>query len=334
MHSQAMTILGAGSWGSALALYLARLGQTVYLWSYERHHAAMLATDRLNRRYLPNHLFPDTLHPIANLAEAVSYSNDLLIAVPSFAFADTLTALKPTMTHPIRLICATKGLDHSTGRLLHQVTADTLGQEIPYAVLSGPSFAKEVASGLPTAIVIASQDQSFANELVARFNTDIFRVYTSTDVTGVEICGALKNVLAVATGISDGMGFGANARSALITRGLAEMTRLGVAMGGKLETFMGLAGVGDLVLTCTDNQSRNRSFGLALGKGIDANQAEKDIGQVIEGKKNAGIVLSLAAQYHIEMPITEVVWGILSGTLTPSSAMLNLVSRQPKIESN
>jgi glycerol-3-phosphate dehydrogenase (NAD(P)+) len=217
--------------------------------------------------------------------------------------------------------------------LLHDVAIEVLGKEHAYAILSGPSFAREVAAGLPTAVVAASHDPLFAKDLVNRFNSPLFRVYSSHDVVGVEIGGIVKNVLAIATGISDGMKLGANARSALITRGLAEIVRLGSALGGQHETFTGLSGLGDLVLTCTDDQSRNRRFGLALARHTAPQDAEKEIGQVVEGKRNAQLVVQLAHQHHVEMPITEAVWAILSGRLTLQEAMQVLLSREPKAES-
>jgi glycerol-3-phosphate dehydrogenase (NAD(P)+) len=328
-----IAILGAGSWGTALALYLARLGQAVRLWAHDPHVIATMQAQRTNNRYLPGYLFPDSLQPVADLAETIQDSGDILIAVPSVAFRGILTSLKPYLpAKTIRIVWVTKGLDPQSGKLLHDVALEILGNKHEYAILSGPSFAKEVAEGLPTAIVAASHHTEFANDLVARFNSPVFRVYSSTDIIGVEMGGIVKNVLAIATGISDGMKLGANARSALITRGLTEIVRLGMALGGQQDTFMGLTGLGDLVLTCTDDQSRNRRFGLALSKNKTAQEAENEIGQVVEGKRNAELIMRLAAQYHVEMPITEAVWEILRGNLTPHQAMQLLLSREPKAE--
>lgn len=327
-----IAVLGAGSWGTALALHLARLGQTVWLWTNEPARAAILQTDRVNNRYLPGQVFPDNLLITSSLTEAIGDNHDILIAVPSVGFRDTLLALQPLMTQSKRIVWATKGLDLQTGELLHEVGRDVFGTECQYAVLSGPSFAREVAAGLPTAVVIASDNTDFANDLLQRFNSPFFRVYLSDDITGVEIGGVVKNVLAIAAGIVDGMHLGANARSALITRGLAEMTRLGVARGGHAETFTGLTGLGDLILTCTDNQSRNRRFGLALGSGKTITEAEKEIGQVIEGKRNAELVVGLAKKHHIEMPIAETVWEVLQGHLTVTQAVQQLLSRTPRTE--
>ncbi len=331
LHSP-IAILGAGSWGTALALYLSRRGQQVRLWTHDPDAALLMQQTRINKAYLPDYPFPDTLQPVATLQDALAGNvEDVMIAVPSSAFRDVLTQLQSLLLPSTRVLWATKGLD-PTGQLLHEVAANLLGTKRAYAVISGPSFAKEVAAGMPTAVVIASPDPLFTHALVERFNSTLFRIYSSTDMVGVEMGGIMKNVLAIATGISDGMKFGANARSALITRGLAEMIRLGKALGGREETFVGLSGVGDLVLTCTDNQSRNRRFGLALGEGQSLSAAAHAIGQVVEGKHNAELVMQLANKHHVEVPIIAAVWGILSEQLTPLQAMQQLLSREPTIE--
>lgn len=329
---QPIAVLGAGSWGSALALHLARLGQDVRLWTIEKDHVPEMLAEKMNKRYMPGFAFPNSLHPYSDLKETINGLRDILVAVPSVGFRETLIALKPLMHKQHRIVWATKGLDLERGEMLHEIAFSILGKEIPLAVLSGPSFAREVAANLPTAVVIASHHADFAKELATRFNSSRFRVYLSNDMTGVEIGGVVKNVLAIATGISDGMGFGANARCALIARGLAEMMRLGIALGGKAETLTGLAGLGDLVLTCTDDQSRNRRFGLALGRGQDIATAEKEIGQVVEGKRNAQLVIQLAAPHNIEMPITEMVWAVLQNKLSPTEAMQKLFARESKAE--
>lgn len=331
-HHGPIAVLGAGSWGTALALHLARNGQEVRLWTFDSTHAAEMQRDRVNHRYMPNYTFPETLHPTELLADAISGVKDILIAIPSAGFRNTLTLLKPLLKHPVHFISATKGLDLETGQLPHDVMREIMGNDFVYAALSGPSFAREVAAGLPTAVVIACQNEATTKAVMARFNSAVFRTYSSHDVTGVETGGVVKNVLAIACGISDGMGFGANARSALITRGLAEMIRFGIALGGEYETFMGLAGVGDLVLTCTDDQSRNRRFGLNLGKGMNPHDAEKQIGQVVEGKRNAELVAQLAHQKQVEMPITQMVWAILQNKLTPKEAMRHLLARETGTE--
>ena len=327
-----IAILGAGSWGTALALYLARRGQTVHLWSANAESIANMQAKRVNERYLPTHPFPDSIFLTDNLDEAIKDNRDILIAVPSAGFRDLLLSLKPLLKNPARIVWATKGLDDETGELLHKVANKILGTQNAYAILSGPSFAKEVAAGLPTAVVVASHNADFAHDLMQRFNGPLFRIYVSTDVNGVEVGGVVKNVLAIAAGICDGMHLGANARSALITRGLAEMVRLGTALGGQHETFMGLAGLGDLILTCTDNQSRNKRFGLALGSGKSIPEAEREIGQVIEGKRNAELVANLAHKMQIEMPISETVWEVLQEKITLSEAIHQLLTRAPRME--
>lgn len=327
-----IAILGAGSWGTALALHLANHGQAVRLWTQEADRVKTMADEKANNRYLPGHVFPDTISLTPSLAETIADRCDILIAVPSAGFRDLLLTLKPLIHPETRIAWATKGLDLETGQLLHEVAKEILGTQRSYAILSGPSFASEVAKGLPTAVVVASQQADFAENLQQRFNSARFRVYLSADITGVEIGGIVKNIFAIAVGISDSMQLGANARSALITRGLAEMIRLGLAAGGQADTFVGLAGVGDLVLTCTDNQSRNRRFGLALGSNKSTAEAEREIGQVIEGKRNAELVMQLAKKLSVEMPITEMVWKILQGQITPQEALNQLLARAPKAE--
>lgn len=327
-----IAILGAGSWGTALALYLARLGQPVRLWTQDETRVKTMISERANNRYLPGHVFPDSLKVTHDLKTAIQDCEDILVAVPSAGFRDLLLKLQPIIKPKVKIVWVTKGLDQETGELLHAVAQRILGGQRAYAIISGPSFAREVAVGLPTAVVVASDDTDFATSLTERFNSQLLRVYFSTDVTGVEVGGIVKNIIAIATGISDGMKLGANARSALITRGLAEITRLGLAIGGQYETFTGLAGVGDLVLTCTDDQSRNRRFGLALGIGKTPADAEQEIGQVIEGKRNTEIVAGLAKKLLVEMPITETVLAILQEKITPKEAIHHLLSRAPKME--
>lgn len=337
MESQQLkpiTILGAGSWGTAIALYLARRGQTVRMWSIEKSEIDAMLSDKANNRFMPGFSLPDTIQPTANLADAIKDVDDVIVVVPSVGFRHTLSLLKPLMGPHVRITCAAKGLDTETGQLLGDVAEEVLGKERQFAVLSGPSFAREVAAGLPCAVVIASRHQAMLNDLKQRFNSSIFRIYTSNDVTGVEIGGVTKNVIAIATGISDGMQLGSNARSALITRGLAEIIRLGTALGGKLETFVGLSGLGDLILTCSDDQSRNRRLGLAIGKGNDIHQAEKEIGQAIEGKRNAELVFKLAEKHGVDMPICETIWQILQGKLVAKEAIDILLSRTSKSELN
>lgn len=327
-----ISVIGAGSWGTALALLIARNGHQVLLWGHHPEHMANLERDRCNRRYLPLAPFPDTLQVTADLSEAVSACRLALVSVPSHAFRATLQAMLPDMPDGAGLAWATKGLEKSSGRLLSQVVAEVMGADRPAAVLSGPTFAAEVAAGKPTAITVASPNSQMAAEMAALLHNKYFRAYTTTDIVGAQLGGATKNVLAIAAGMADGLGFGANARAALITRGLAELLRLGLAMGGRMETLMGLAGVGDLLLTCTDNQSRNRRFGLGLGQGLSREEVTASIGQEIEGVGAASIIYKVACDKGIEMPITEQVYRILNEGLTPAEAVDNLLLREPKPE--
>lgn len=261
-RNASVTVLGAGSYGTALAITLARNGHQVLLWGHNPQHLAQLEADRCNAAFLPDVPFPDTLSTDPDLADAVAASRDLLIVVPSHVFGEVLAQIKPHLRPDSRIVWATKGLERETGRLLQDVAREIVGDALPLAVISGPTFAKELAAGLPTAIALAATDPQFADDLQQLLHCGkSFRVYNNPDFIGVQLGGAVKNVIAIGAGISDGIGFGANARTALITRGLAEMSRLGEALGADPTTFMGMAGLGDLVLTCTDNQSRNRRFG-------------------------------------------------------------------------
>lgn len=325
-------VLGAGSWGTALAIQLARVALPTLLWGRDATHLAELQRDRRNARYLPDAPFPEQLRISPDLKTALQASRDVIVAVPSHALRGMLQEIAPHLRANARVAWATKGFEVSTGLLPHQVAREVLGESVPTAVISGPTFAKEVGAGLPTAMVIAASDPSYAAQLAQRFSGQSFRAYTSTDITGVEVGGAIKNVMAIGAGISDGLGFGANTRIALIARGLVEMTRLGVALGAKKETFMGLAGLGDLVLTCTDNQSRNRRFGLALASGEDVAAAQKRIGQVVEGVLAADAVRRVAERAGVEMPICEQVYRVVYEGVAPKDAVKELMSRALKPE--
>ena len=290
--------------------------------------------DRENKRYLPGVAFPDNLKACPDLEECLQGARDILVVVPSHGLRDTLTRIKPMLGPDSRVCWATKGFELSTGKLPHQVAAEVLGPDIPVAVLSGPTFAKEVGEGLPTAMTIASNDHEFAQALAVAISSDNFRAYTSDDIIGVEVGGAVKNALAIGAGMSDGLGFGANTRIALINRGLVELMRLGVALGAKKETFMGLAGMGDLVLTCTDDLSRNRRMGLALAAGKTVEEAQEEIQQVVEGVKAAKAVHEVAEELGIEMPITNQVYRILYEGASPREAVEALMSRALKPESD
>lgn len=292
-----------------------------------------MVEDRENKRYLPDVPFPPNLKACPDLEDCLAGARDILIVVPSHGLRDTLTRIKPMLGPDSRVCWATKGFELSTGKLPHQVAAEVLGPDLPVAVLSGPTFAKEVGAGLPTAMTIASNDAEFARALAVTISSDNFRAYTSDDIVGVEVGAAVKNALAIGAGMSDGLGFGANTRIALINRGLVELMRLGVALGAKKETFMGLAGMGDLVLTCTDNLSRNRRMGLALAAGKTVEEAQEEIQQVVEGVKAAKAVHEVAEKLGIEMPIVNQVYRILYEGASPREAVEALMSRELKPES-
>ncbi len=292
-----------------------------------------MATDRENRQYLPDVAFPPNLTVHPDLADCLDDARDVLVVVPSHGLRATLTQIKPLLGPDSRVCWATKGFELSTGKLPHQVAAEVLGPDVPVAVLSGPTFAKEVGAGLPSALTIASADQAFARELAEAISSPKFRAYTSDDIIGVEVGAAVKNALAIGAGMSDGLGFGANTRIALINRGLVELMRLGVALGARQETFMGLAGMGDLVLTCTDNLSRNRRMGLALAAGKTVEEAQEEIQQVVEGVKAAKAVHEVAEKLGIEMPIVNQVYRILYEGATPREAVEALMTRELKPES-
>ena len=297
------------------------------LWGRDTEQLNDMVNSGSNERYLPGAAFPDNLHAEPDLAECLSGVRDILIAVPSHGLRETLTNIKTHLADDARVSWATKGFELSTGKLPHQVAEECLGTDRPMAVLSGPTFAKEVGAGLPTALTIAANDEAFATDLAEELSGSNFRAYTSTDMVGVEVGGAVKNVLAIGAGISDGLGFGANTRIALINRGLAEMTRLGVALGGKHDTFMGLAGMGDLVLTCTDNLSRNRRMGLALAKDTTIEDAQAEIQQVVEGVLAAKAVHEVADKMDVEMPICQQIYRTLYEGASPKDAVKVLMGR-------
>ena len=290
-----------------------------------------LHQERCNARYLPGARFPEQLRIESDLADALDECDDALIAVPSHAFRGTLDGIKPHLRQHTRVAWATKGFELGSGKLPYAVASEVLGAR-PLAVLSGPTFAREVGAGLPTAMTIASPDAQFAGNLATNLSGPTFRAYTQSDIVGVEVGGAVKNVIAIATGIADGVGFGANTRVALITRGLAEMMRLGVKLGAVRETFMGLSGLGDLVLTCTDDQSRNRRFGVALGRGVAASTAQGDIGQVVEGVSAARAVRDVAHTHRVEMPICAEAYRVMYEGKPIKEAVQSLMGREVRAE--
>ncbi len=332
--TETIAVLGAGSWGTALAIQLANNGHRCLLWDHFSEHIEALSADRENKRYLPGTPLPAGVEPTASLEVALAMAKDILLVVPSEFFRQTLkTAIASgDIRQGSGMIWATKGLEVETGKWLHEVVEEELDGDIPYALLSGPSFAKEVARGLPTAVTVGSFSPVYAQRVAGLFHGQNFRVYTSDDVVGVELGGSVKNVLAIATGVSDGLGFGANARAALITRGLSEIMRLGSVVGASNDTLMGLAGLGDLVLTCTDDQSRNRRLGLALGRGQNKDEAIREIGQAVEGAVTAKVIMRVATAHNVEMPICEQVFKILYEAQSPEATVANLLGRDLKPE--
>ncbi|GAB3674374.1 NAD(P)H-dependent glycerol-3-phosphate dehydrogenase [Salinisphaera aquimarina] len=327
-----MAVLGAGSWGTALAIQLARNGNAVRLWARDTAAVTQMAEARENSRYLPGCPLPDSLAPEPDMAAAVAAADDVLVVVPSHALRECLTDLEAVLRPEQRVIWATKGLEPESALLPDQVAAEVLGVDRVTAVLSGPSFAGEVGQGMPTAVTIASIDAEFARAMAGAFHDGVFRVYTTADVVGVGVGGAVKNVLAIAVGISDGLGYGANARALLITRGLSEMMRLGEKLGGHRETFTGMAGLGDLLLTCTDDQSRNRRMGLALAAGADVEGAQREIQQVVEGVRVAREVHRIAQQLGVEMPISTQAFRVLHEGVAPRDAVRKLTDRPFRAE--
>lgn len=328
-----ITVFGAGSYGTALAFCLSRNKHKTYLWGRDEQAIAHMQQSRCNAKYLEKFTFPEALCPTLSLEDAIKDSKYLLVVVPSHAFSDMLKMIAPFITPQHKVIWASKGLEPGTGRLLQQVAMDILPANTPLAVLSGPTFAAEMAAGLPTAITLSSTCEELGNEFAALLHDPKrFRVYLNNDLIGVQLGGAVKNVIAIGAGLADGLGFGANARTALITRGLAEMKRLGLALGAQSETFMGMACLGDLVLTCTDNQSRNRRFGLALGQGLSVEAAVDSIGQVVEGYRNTDEVNILSKAQGIEMPICEQIYKVLYENKSAKEAAVALLGREQTTE--
>ncbi len=323
MTTSLIAILGAGSWGTAVAIHLASCGHRVLLWGRDAKQIKHMKEKRCNQRYLPDIQLPDTLTPTTKLSDCFE-ADHIIVATPSHTFYQLLQQLPKTLRE---LTWITKGIDPASNHFLSQLVFDYFYPGFPVTIISGPSFAKEVAHNLPTAVVIASNNMDYAQIIRDIFQKTTIRSYLSNDIVGVQLCGAMKNVLAIACGISDGLAYGANAKAALITRGLAEMTRLGMACGADTSTFIGLAGVGDLVLTCTDDQSRNRRFGLLLGQGMSIVAAEKKIGQTVEGKYNAAQIYSLATTHQMELPICTQVHWILQNHHTAAEGAVQLMAR-------
>jgi len=326
-----VAVFGAGSWGTALAIQLARNGVQVNLWGHEASHIEKLVSQGENEAYLPGIKLGPKILPVSSIEACLQDAQVILIAIPSKAFRGFLQLLKPFLASHISIFWASKGFEIETGKLMHQLVCE----ELPghhYGVISGPTFAGEVASGLPAAITCAGDDDSSTAFFADLLHGSHFRCYTSSDVVGVELGGALKNILAIAVGIADGLGFGANTRAALITRGLSEIMRLGKILGAREETLMGLAGLGDLILTCTDDQSRNRRFGLAIGGGKSVEEAEMAVGQTVEGLRATHAVHQMSRDLGLELPIMEQVYRVLYEGVTPLDAVKSLENRPQRAE--
>ncbi len=332
MATTSVVVLGAGSWGTALAALIARHGEDTLLWGRDAVVVEAIDQRHENPRYLPGIALPGSLRATTDFVAAVAAADLLLVVVPSHAFAETVAEIAPHRRPGTGLAWATKGFEPGSGRFLHEVAADLLGDDVPLAVVTGPSFAKEVALGLPTALTVHSDTPAFGQRVADILHGPDFRAYTGDDMVGAELGGAMKNVLAVATGVADGMELGLNARAGLITRGLNEMLRLSAAMGAQPETLMGLAGLGDLVLTCTGDLSRNRRLGLALGRGQSIDDAVRAIGQVVESIQTADEVMRLAERHGIDLPISRGVRDVLHGEYSPAEGMRRLLARDQKPE--
>jgi glycerol-3-phosphate dehydrogenase (NAD(P)+) len=327
-------VIGAGSWGTTLADLLAKNGHDVTLWAYEPELVREMAESGSNSLFLPDIRLSPRLRFTNSLREAAADKALLLFVVPSQVVRGVISSVLPFLAPEAVIVSATKGIELETLMLVSQIYAELLPPELyrNFAVLSGPSFAREVAQELPTAVVAAAAETTVARHVQNTFTTSYFRVYTNNDATGVELGGAIKNVIAIAAGISDGLGFGHNTRAALITRGLAEMTRLGLAMGAQTATFAGLAGMGDLVLTCTGDLSRNRSVGMKLGHGMGLTEILAEMRMVAEGVKTTESARDLARRLGVDMPITEKVYQILYHDKPAREAVIELMTRDPKAE--
>jgi glycerol-3-phosphate dehydrogenase (NAD(P)+) len=327
-----VAVIGAGSWGTALAMQLARNDRAVALWARDASQADQMQRRRVNQRYLPGFELAGNIQVSSDLDAVVADVDRILVVTPSHAFSDIVSRIRSRINADIGLAWACKGFEPGSGRLLHEVAEEILGPDIPLALISGPSFAKEVAAGLPTAVTAAASDPEFGEAWAGLLHGSGFRAYYTADLIGAELGGATKNVMAIACGIADGLELGANTRAALMTRGLAEIMRLGRAMHADPRTLTGLAGIGDLVLTCTGDLSRNRRLGIALGKGKNVDEAVAEIGQVVEGIKTARETTRLAERMEVDMPITEQVHGILFRDWDARKGVRVLMERELKRE--
>jgi glycerol-3-phosphate dehydrogenase (NAD(P)+) len=336
-----IAVIGAGSWGTALAVLLAGKSYAVDLWGHRKEHIERLISDRENIKYLPDIAFPEQLRPVDNLKQAVEGTPIIVMAVPSHSYRHVFIEMLPYLADNCRIISAVKGIENKTLQTMTQVMAEVLVESPDYkaghknielGVISGPSFAMEVAKKVPTAVTIGFHDLQTAKEIQKIFVTDFFRIYASRDVIGLEISASLKNIIAIAAGVCDGLGYGLNTRAALITRGLAEIQRLGTAMNADPSTFSGLSGLGDLLLTCTGDLSRNRTVGLKLGEGKNLDQIKSEMSMVAEGIKTTQSVYDLAQKMKIEMPILEQVYNIIYRGKSCSEAVRDLLNRDLKVE--
>ena len=327
-----ITVIGAGAWGSALAVHFARHGNCVSLWTRSREQTAAMQAERENKRYFPGFPFPDALTVHADPAAALNGSDLVLIVTPVAGLRGAAEQIKAAGFGGLPVLAACKGFELSTGLLPHQVLREVLPENDKTGLLSGPSFAQELAQQLPCAVVLAAENEAWISSLARELNTTVLRLYANTDTVGVAVGGAVKNVMAIATGLSDGLEYGLNARAALITRGLAEITRLAVAMGAQQKTMMGLAGMGDLILTCTGALSRNRKVGLGLAEGKSLHQVLKEIGHVAEGVPTIEEVHNAAYRHQIEMPITAMLYQLVRNELSVSDAVSRLMQREPTSE--
>lgn len=327
-----ITILGTGAWGTALGMHFAQHGHRIQMWTHNHAHAQIMQSSRQNERYLPNFTLPDNLTVHTELSHALQDSELVLVVTPVVGLRSSIELLKQHGAGSLPILTACKGFELDTGLMTFQVVKDILPDNPYIGVLSGPSFAQELAKQLPCAVCLASENKAWIQELTQKLNTNVMRLYANDDVIGVSVGGAVKNVMAIATGLSDGLGYGLNARAALVTRGLAEITRLAVAMGAQPKTMMGLAGMGDLILTCTGALSRNRKVGLGLAEGKTLHQVLKEIGHVAEGVPTIEEVHNAAARHQIDMPITDMLYQLVRNELAAKDVMERLMQREPKSE--
>ncbi len=324
-------VIGAGSWGTALSVHLAGIGHSIYMWDLDAEHLRRMQEDRENKDYLPGVILPNDVHMCPEEADALKDAEIVLFSVPAQHFAGAFEKALPMMPEDPIIVNVAKGIDQKTLKTMSQLAFE-IKPDARYVVLSGPSHAEEVGRAMPTTVCVASKDTALAEFVQDSFMNERFRIYVSDDVLGVELGGSLKNIIALGAGISDGLGYGDNAKAAMMTRGIVEMTRLGVRMGADKETFSGLAGIGDLIVTCCSMHSRNRRCGILIGKGMDPQDAVKEVGMVVEGMFTADSAYRLAKELGVEMPITEAIYACINGKIKASDAVGLLMTRQKKHE--